>query len=172
MQPQKTMQLQIIAKKIFEVRGQRVMLDKDLALLYEVSTKSLNLAVKRNIDRFPSDFMFRLSKAEFESLRFQIETSKRGGTRYLPYAFTELGVAMLSSVLNSKKAIKVNIAIMRAFVLLRQNISDYKDLKEKIEISEREMNLKFEDVQQALNYLLSPQGQRVVIRGFISKKKK
>lgn len=166
------MQLQIIAKKIFEVRGQRVMLDKDLALLYEVSTKSLNLAVKRNIDRFPSDFMFRLSKAEFESLRFQIETSKRGGTRYLPYAFTELGVAMLSSVLNSKKAIKVNIAIMRAFVLLRQNISDYKDLKEKIEISEREMNLKFEDVQQALNYLLSPQGQRVVIRGFISKKKK
>ena len=126
------MELTVIQKKIYEVRGYKVMLDKDLALLYEVPTKSLNLAVKRNIDRFPVDFMFQLTKEEFDSLRFQNETSKRGGTRYLPYAFTELGVAMLSSVLNSSKAIQMNITIMRAFVTLKQFALNYKDLTEKI----------------------------------------
>lgn len=90
------MELVVIQKKIIELRGHKVMLDRDLAMLYEVPTKSLNLAVKRNIDRFPKDFMFQLTKNEWASLRFQIETSKRGGTRYLPYVFTELGVAMLS----------------------------------------------------------------------------
>lgn len=128
------MQLQTIQTKIHEVRGERVMLDSDLAALYETETKSLNLAVKRNLKRFPIDFMFQLTKAEFESLRFQIktlesnnslrlqtETSKgRGGTRYLPYAFTEQGVAMLSGILNSDKAINMNIAIMRAFVEVRK----------------------------------------------------
>ncbi|MBU1012621.1 MAG: ORF6N domain-containing protein, partial [Bacteroidetes bacterium] len=100
----------IVEKKILLIRGMNVILDKDLAELYDVKTKSLNLAVKRNIDRFPQDFMFQLSKEEFADLRFQFETSRWGGIRYLPYVFTEQGVAMLSSVLNSKRAIQVNIA--------------------------------------------------------------
>ena len=109
------------------------MLDKDLAELYKVPTKSLNLAVKRNIKRFPEDFMFQLTKAELESLRFQIETSKgRGGTRYLPYAFTEQGVAMLSSILNSDLAIIMNITIIRSFVVIRKQRLPLFDIKKKI----------------------------------------
>ncbi len=104
------------------------MLDRDLAKLYGVKTKSLNLAVKRNIDRFPYDFMFQLTKEEFTILRFQIETSRWGGIRYLPYAFTEQGVAMLSSVLNSKRAIQVNIGIMRIFVNIRRLVSANKGI--------------------------------------------
>jgi hypothetical protein len=126
------MELTVIQNKIYEIRGHKVMLDKDLAILYEIPTKSLNLAVKRNMDRFPPDFMFQLSREEFDGLRFQNETSKRGGTRYLPYAFTELGVAMLSSIVNSPKAIQMNIFIMRAFVLIRQYAISYKDLAEQI----------------------------------------
>jgi phage regulator Rha-like protein len=134
--------------RIYEIRGERVMLDRDLADLYETETKALNLAVKRNIRRFPSDFMFQLTKEEFDDLRFQIETSKkgnmlrlqnetskgRGGTRYLPYAFTEQGVAMLSGVLNSDKAINMNIAIMRAFVEIRRIIFKQNDLKEQLRV--------------------------------------
>lgn len=108
------------------------MLDKDLALLYNVPTKSLNLAVKRNKNRFPKDFMFRLTKKELNSLRFQNETSKQGGTRYLPYAFTEHGVAMLAGVLKSKKAVEVNIAIVKAFIALRKFALNCKDLAEQI----------------------------------------
>src|SRR5690349_10727510 len=126
-----------IQNRIYEIRGERVMLDRDLANLYETETKFLNLAVKRNLKRFPPDFMFQLTKEEFEdlrlqietlenskSLRLQIETSKegRGGTRYLPYAFTEQGVAMLSGVLHSDKAVNMNISIMRAFVEIRRII--------------------------------------------------
>jgi phage regulator Rha-like protein len=136
-----------IQNRIYEIRGERVLLDKDLADLYEVPTKSLNLAVKRNIKRFPADFMFQLTKEEFESLRFQIETSEksntslrfqnetskgRGGTRYLPYAFTEQGVAMLSSIINSDKAINMNIAIMRAFVDVRKTLLMHTDLKQQL----------------------------------------
>ena len=136
-----------IQNRIYEVRGERVLLDKDLAELYEVPTKSLNLAVKRNIKRFPADFMFQLTKEEFESLRFQFETSNnntnplrfqnetskgRGGTRYLPYAFTEQGVAMLSGILNSDKAVNMNIAIMRAFVEIRRIILQQGDIKEQL----------------------------------------
>ena len=129
------------------------MLDRDLAALYETETKALNLAVKRNLKRFPRDFMFQLTKEEFESLRFQIETSKnsdslrlqietsktgRGGTRYLPYAFTEQGVAMLSGILNSDKAISMNIAIMRAFVEVRRVLLQQSDLKTQLkEIKDR-----------------------------------
>ena len=149
------MELQIIKSKIIEIRGNKVILDRDLATLYGVETKVLKQAVRRNIDRFPEDFMFELSKSEWEALRSQFVTSnQRGGTRYMPFAFTEQGVAMLSSVLNSKKAIDVNIAIMRAFVLLRQHLSDYKDLKSAIVKLEKEMNIKFKDIHQALNYLL------------------
>jgi phage regulator Rha-like protein len=136
-----------IQNRIYEIRGERVLLDRDLADLYEVPTKSLNLAVKRNIKRFPDDFMFQLTKDEFESLRFQFETSNnntnplrfqnetskgRGGTRYLPYAFTEQGVAMLSGILNSDKAISMNIAIMRAFVEIRRIVLQQGDIKEQL----------------------------------------
>src|SRR5882762_2428541 len=122
-----------IQNRIYEIRGERVMLDKDLADLYETETKALNLAVKRNIKRFPADFMFQLTKEEFDSLRLQNETSKgRGGTRYLPYAFTEQGVAMLSGILNSDKAINMNIAIMRAFVEIRRIMLKQNDLKEQL----------------------------------------
>jgi hypothetical protein len=149
------MQLQKIETKIYEFRGQKIMLDFDLAELYEVQTKNLNLAVKRNIKRFPQDFMFQLTKIEWEDLRLQIETSKgRGGTRYLPYAFTEQGLAMLSGILNSDKAIDVNIAIMRAFVFIRQYALTHKDLTDKLRELENQYNKQFKDVYEALNYLL------------------
>ncbi len=112
--------LETIQSKIYEIRGVKVMLDKDLAMLYGVETKNLNKAVKRNSERFPSDFMFQLNKEEYENLKFQIGTSSWGGTRKLPYAFTEQGLAMLSGLLNSTIAINVNIAIMRAFVAIRK----------------------------------------------------
>jgi hypothetical protein len=137
------MQLTLIQQKIYEIRGYKVMLDFDLAELYEVETKALNQAVKRNADRFPSDFMFRLTKEEWEFLRSQIVTSstnpdnwsqivtsskKHRGLTYLPYAFTEHGVTMLASILRSEKAVKMNIAIVRAFISLRQYALNYKDL--------------------------------------------
>ena len=131
------------------------MLDFDLAELYEVETKNLNLAVKRNIKQFPKDFMFQLTNPEWESLRLQIETSKgRGGTRYLPHAFTEQGLAMLSGILKSDKAINVNIAIMRTFVFVRQYALSHKDLTEKLKEIESKYNKQFKDVYEAINYLL------------------
>lgn len=130
------MELQVIQNKIYEVRGQKVMLDFDLAELYGSETKRLKEAVRRNLKRFPSDFMFELTKEEFESLRSQIASSnKRGGTRYMPFAFTEQGVAMLSSVLNSESAIEINISIMRAFVTVRQYL--YSTTKEIEELKQR-----------------------------------
>ena len=130
----------IIKSKIFEIRGQKVMLDVDLAEMYEVETKRLKESVKRNITRFPTDFMFTLTQKEFQGLRSQFATSNRGGTRYLPSAFTEQGVAMLSSILNSEKAIDVNIAIIRTFVLVKQSVLDYKDLSENLKKLERKSN--------------------------------
>jgi|KBSMisStandDraft_5_1062788.scaffolds.fasta_scaffold139240_3 phage regulator Rha-like protein len=137
-----------IQNRIYEIRGERVMLDRDLADLYEIETKSLNLAVRRNIKRFPPDFMFQLTKEEYDSLRFQIETLETNNplrsqiatlktgrgqhSKYLPYAFTEQGVAMLSGVLNSDKAINMNIAIMRAFVEIRKILLMQNDLKEQL----------------------------------------
>lgn len=116
------MELALIQSKIYTIRNSKVMLDFDLAELYRVETKNLNLSVKRNLRRFPTDFMFQLSVEEWNSLRLQIETSKQGGRRYLPYAFTEQGVAMLSGLLNSDIAIEMNIAIMRTFIAVRQFI--------------------------------------------------
>lgn len=121
---------EVIERKIYYIRGHKVMLDRDLAGLYGVETKNLNLQVKRNIRRFPKDFMFQLTKKE--NLRLQFATSSYGGRRYLPYVFTEQGIAMLSSVLNSERAIEVNIAIMRAFVRLREILLTHKDLAAKI----------------------------------------
>ena len=123
-----------IQNMIYEIRGQKVMLDSDLAALYDVELRSLNQAVKRNVERFPLDFMFQLIDDEWNSLRSQIVISKssRGGRRYLPYVFTEQGVSMLSSVINSEQAIKVNINIMRAFVQLRHYVLDKSDTNEQI----------------------------------------
>jgi hypothetical protein len=127
------------------------MLDRDLAALYEVQTRILNQAVRRNIDRFPPDFMFQLTKEEFENWKSQIVTSNsvKMGLRKLPLAFTEQGVAMLSSVLNSEKAINVNIAIIRTFVLIRQFVINYKELEAKIKKLEKKYNNNF---QQVLKY--------------------
>jgi len=141
------MELSIIQSKIHEIRGIRVMLDFDLAEIYGVETKSLNLSVKRNIKRFPLDFMFQLNPCEWESLRLQIETSKRGGRRYLPYAFTELGSTMLSSILRSDVAIDASILVVRAFVAARQLLSnplvnDVKELQNEV----RELKRYVEDV--------------------------
>ena len=122
-----------IIQRIHEIRGVRVILDFDLAKLYEVETKNLNLSVKRNLRRFPPDFMFQLTSDEWNSLRLQNETSKRGGRRYMPYAFTEQGIAMLSGLLNSEIAIDTNIVVMRAFVILRQYVLNYAELNLKIE---------------------------------------
>ena len=124
-----------IEKAIYLIRGEKVMLDRDLALLYGVETKMLNRAVKRNLKRFPSDFMFQLTADETDILRYQIGTSKkgRGGRRYLPYVFTEQGVAMLSSVLNSERAVLVNIEIMRAFVKLRQMLASNAELSRRLD---------------------------------------
>ncbi|HNY55441.1 MAG TPA: ORF6N domain-containing protein [Chitinophagales bacterium] len=161
------MQLLQVHNKIYEIRGIKVMLDFDLAGLYEVETKVLNQSVKRNIKRFPPDFMFQLTKDELESLKSQfvtsnklnslhIETSseKRGGNRRLPYAFTEQGLAMLSGILNSEKAINVNIAIMRAFVYLKQFALTNKELTDKLKKLESKTNKKFKDVYDALDDLL------------------
>lgn len=148
------MQLSLIQSKIYEIRGQKVMLDFDLAEMYEVSTKVFNQAIKRNANRFPQDFMFQLNQKEFDNLRSQIVTSSWGGRRYLPYAFTEQGVAMLSSVLNSDKAIEVNIAIIRTFVLIRQHALNYKELQQKLLKLKKKYNKNFKENYHALNLLL------------------
>jgi hypothetical protein len=139
---------EFIERRIHLIRGQKVLLDKDLAELYQVKTRDLNKAVKRNINRFPSDFMFNLTLSEATSLKFQIGTSNvgRGGTRKLPYAFTELGVAMLSSVLKSDRAVQMNIFIMRAFVKLRELLATHRDLAEKLKELEKEQLLQGKDI--------------------------
>lgn len=149
------MELQVIQNKIFEIRGERVMLDFDLAELYQVETKNLKRAVKRNIDRFPSDFMFELTTDEWEMLRCNFGTSNWGGTRYMPFVFTEQGIAQLSSVLNSPLAIQVNISIIRAFVTLRKYALGYAELNSKLESFMIETNMQFNEVYQALTELAS-----------------
>ncbi|MEI6142986.1 MAG: ORF6N domain-containing protein [Mariniphaga sp.] len=151
-----------IQTKIYEIRGQKVMLDFDLAELYEVETKVLNQAVKRNIDRFPSDFMLQITRDEYNSLRSQIVTLETGRgkyAKYLPYAFTEQGVSMLSSVLKSVKAIQVNIQIIRAFVFMRQFALSHKDLTSKLLELESKFDQQFKDVYDAINFLLQKDNQ-------------
>jgi hypothetical protein len=132
-----------ITNKIYLTRGMKVMLDRDLAELYDVETKVLKQAVRRNIDRFPEDFMFELSKEEFKNLRSQFVTSSWGGLRYSPMVFSEQGVAMLSTVLRSERAIQVNIQIMRTFTKLRQMLSTHEDLKRKIGSMEKNTTSSF-----------------------------
>jgi hypothetical protein len=144
----------IIQQKIFEIRGEKVMLDFDLAILYGVETKALNQSVKRNIDRFPGDFMFQLNENEYKILKSQIVTSSWGGVRKLPFAFTEHGVTMLAGILRSQQAVKMNIAIVRAFIALRQIADQYKELAEKLAELETSNNKQFREIYQALNYLI------------------
>jgi len=148
-----------IERQIILLRGHKVMLDSDLAELYGVETFNLNKAVKRNIDRFPEDFMFQLTKEEFGNLIFQIGMSKpegRGGRRYLPYAFTEQGVAMLSSVLHSDRAVSVNIEIMRTFVRLRRMLESHAALARKLDDLEKKYDSHFRDVFEAIRQLMIP----------------
>ena len=146
-----------IERSILLIRGQRIMLDTDLAELYRVETRFLVQAVKRNIDRFPSDFMFQLTKEEFDNLRSQfVISSQWGGRRYPPYAFTEQGVAMLSSVLRSKRAVLVNVQIMRTFVRLRQILSSHADLARKLAALERKYDRRFKVVFDAIRQLMAP----------------
>ena len=145
-----------IEQAIFLIRGQKVMLDVDLAKLYGVTTFNLNKAVKRNLDRFPEDFMFQLNYQEVRNLIFQFGISSWGGTRKLPRAFTEQGVAMLSSVLKSKRAVQVNIEIMRAFVKLREMLASHKDLALKLAEMEKKYDSQFKVVFDAIRELMTP----------------
>ena len=157
-----------IASRIYLVRGLKILLDADLAALYEVLTKNLNLAVRRNARRFPKDFMFQLNRKETESLRLQIATSNggRGGRRYRPDVFTEQGVAMLSSVLKSERAADVNVSIMRTFVRLRQALASNEDLARKVQEHDQQIAALFEDVQS----LLAPVPTKKKPIGFIPPK--
>jgi hypothetical protein len=157
--------LERIETRIFLVRGHKILLDEDLAALYEVEVKALNRAVKRNIERFPDDFMFQLNADELALLRRQSGTSNlksqngassRGGRRYLPYSFTEQGVAMLSSVLRSPRAVMVNVEIMRAFVRLRQMLASNADLARKLATLEKKYDAQFKIVFDAIRELMTP----------------
>jgi phage regulator Rha-like protein len=151
------------------VRGEKVMLDSDLAELYGVTTSNLNKAVKRNLDRFPEDFMFQLTRDEYAGLRFQIGILKRGQhAKYFPYVFTEQGVAMLSSVLRSKRAVQVNIAIMRAFIQIRSVLAAHKALARKIEQLERTTETKFEAITKLIKFYL-PHPKKTRLIGFRTK---
>jgi len=162
-----------IESSIYLIRGEKVMLDEDLAQLYGVETKILNKAVKRNLGRFPEDFMFQLTDEESKNLRFQIGTSKkqRGGRRYLPYAFTEQGVAMLSGVLKSPRAVKVNIEIMRAFVRLRQLMASHTELAGKLLEMEKKYDEQFKVVFDAIRALMAPPKIKKKKIGFTVKEK-
>ena len=158
-----------IERSILFLRGEKVMLDTGLAALYGVETKYLVQTVKRNLERFPRDFMFQLTAEEVRRLRSQIVTSNvrgRGGRRYLPYAFTEQGVAMLSSVLRSKRAVQVNIEIMRAFVRLRYILSTHKELARKLDELEKKYDAQFKVVFDALRALMEPPASKKQPIGF------
>lgn len=142
-----------VQNKIYLIRNQKVMMDRDLAELYQVTTSYLNKSVQRNIKRFPEDFMFQLNNQEFRNLMFQIGTSSWGGTRKLPYAFTEQGVAMLSGILNSDRAIAVNIQIMRVFTRIRQMLADNTELRLEIEKIKNKLNNQDKNMEVVFQYL-------------------
>jgi hypothetical protein len=158
-----------VQKTILLLRGHRVILDRDLAFLYGVSTRDLNKAVSRNLDRFPDDFMLQLTQSEFKNLKFQFGTSRWGGTRKLPRAFTEQGIAMLSGVLRSQRAIHANIAIMRAFVKLRELAANHKALAAKLEQLERRVGAHDGQIQslfEAIRQLMTPAASKSRRIGF------
>jgi hypothetical protein len=156
------MELELIKRSILEIRGKKVILDFELAKMYQVETKYLKRTVRNNLKRFPPDFMFEITNDEWSSLRCNFSTSKKqGGIRYVPFAFTEQGVAMLSGLLNSDVAIEVNINIMRAFVLMRQFALTYQDLSEQLKDLENKHNQKFEDIEQVLKYLIQKDKKQI-----------
>jgi hypothetical protein len=164
---------EFIENKIYFIRGEKVMLSIHLAELYDVEPRALVQAVKRNIERFPEDFMFQLTKEELDNLKSQIVISSWGGMRRAtPYAFTEQGIAMLSSILHSKRAIEVNIQIMRAFVKLREMISSHKDLAKKLENLEKKYDAQFKIVFDAIHQLMAPPEKQVRKIGFKIEKEK
>jgi ORF6N domain-containing protein len=161
-----------IERNILFIRGVKVMLDTDLAGLYNVAVKQIKRQVRRNQDRFPADFMFELSKEEYDALRRQFGTLKRGEhSKYLPYAFTEHGVAMLSSVLKSKRAVQVNIEIVRAFVRLREILATHKDLARKLEALEKRYDAQFKVVFDAIRQLMTPPEPNKRKIGFLVKER-
>ena len=161
-----------IERVIVLIRGHKVMLDRDLAELYGVEVKQLKRQVKRNQDRFPADFMFELSKGEYDALRSQFGTLKRGEhSKYLPYAFTEQGVAMLSSVLRSTRAVQVNIEIMRAFVRLRQILASNAQLARKLDTLEKKYDAQFKVVFEAIRELMRPPTPKRRKIGFLVEEK-
>lgn len=153
------MELEVIQNKIYEIRGHKVMLDFDLAELYNVENKRLKASVRRNINRFPDDFMFELTEKEFTNLRTKFSSSSYGGVRYMPFAFTEQGIAMLSSVLKSDKAIEINISIMRTFVTIRQFALNYAELQNRI----TEIEGQLPEIYNVLNYLVEKEEKVIVI---------
>ena len=153
------MELTTIKNSIPEIRGKRVILDYELAKMYEVETRVLKQAVRRNLDRFPEDFMFELTEEEMKNLTSQFVMSSWGGTRHGTFAFTEQGVAMLSSVLKSKLAIQINISIMRAFVMMRKWSLTYHELAERLEELERKHGQRFDGIEQVLNYFIQKDKQ-------------
>lgn len=163
-------ELDDIASRIYTIRGVKVMLDRDLAELYEVQTKVLKQAVRRHMKRFPSDFMIELSYQEFKDLRSQIVTSRWGGSRYKPMAFTEQGLAMLSGILNSDRAIEVNIQIMRAFVQLRHIAVEHAELRREVEELRSQTEERFQVVFEVLDKLVSDDQSSNKKIGFIDKK--
>ena len=162
-----------IKQVILLIRSEKVMLDADLAVLYEVETRVLVQAVKRNMERFPSDFMFQLTKREFDHLRSQsVISSGWGGRRYPPYAFTEQGVAMLSSVLKSRRAVLVNVEIMRTFVRLRRILASRDDLARKLKAVEKKYDAQFKVVFDAIRELMTPPQPKRKSIGFLSERKR
>ena len=157
------MELEIIKNSIHEIRGKKVMLDMDLAKLYEVETRVLKQAVRRNMERFPEDFMFELTKDEWNIIRSQLVMFKNGQgkfPKYLPFVFTEQGVAMLSAVLNSEYAVRISVKIMRAFVALRQWALNHQEISERLNTMEKQFGQKFNDIDQVLNYLIKKDQQQ------------
>ena len=158
------MELEQIRQRIHEIRGRKVMLDSDLAKLYEVETRVLKQAVRRNMERFPEDFMFELTKDEWDIIRSQLVMFKNGQgkfPKYLPFVFTEQGVAMLSAVLNSEYAVHISVKIMRAFVAMRQWALNHQEISERLNTMEKQFGQKFTDIDQVLNYLMQKEQQKM-----------
>lgn len=160
---EESLNVEIVKDKIYIIRGRKVMLDRDLAMLYGVETKVLNQAVKRNIDRFPNDFMFQINQSELEfSLRSQFVTLEKGvgkHSKYLPFVFTEQGIAMLSSVLKSQRAIQMNIQIIRIFTKLRDMIDSYKELREKVEEMEKSNETNFQEIFRIIRLIINKESE-------------
>lgn len=159
-------QEEFISSRIYTIRGQKIMLDYDLAEMYAVETKMLKRAVRRNIERFPQDFMFELSEEELQNLRYQFGTSSWGGLRYLPFAFTEHGAVMLASVLNSPTAAKASIFVVRTFVKLRQIVNAHQELAQKVDMLEEKYDAQFQQVIQAIEDLSEQKNQPRELIGF------